>query len=108
MQIELRRLHEMLGMTTVYVTHDQREALTMSDRVVVVNHGKLMQIDEPKQLYESAAQQVRCRLHRRIDLPAGERRERPGGESTAGRSGLPSAATPFTGNQLATAAPREA
>jgi putative spermidine/putrescine transport system ATP-binding protein len=52
MQIELRRLHEMLGMTTVYVTHDQREALTMSDRVVVVNHGKLMQIDEPKQLYE--------------------------------------------------------
>ena len=52
MQIELRRLHEMLGMTTVYVTHDQREALTMSDRVVVVNHGKLMQTDEPKQLYE--------------------------------------------------------
>lgn len=52
MQIELRRLHEMLGMTTVYVTHDQREALTMSDRVVVVNHGKLIQIDEPKQLYE--------------------------------------------------------
>lgn len=52
MQIELRRLHEMLGMTTVYVTHDQREALTMSDRVVVVNHGKLMQIDKPKQLYE--------------------------------------------------------
>jgi putative spermidine/putrescine transport system ATP-binding protein len=52
MQIELRRLHEMLGMTTVYVTHDQREALTMSDRVVVINHGRLMQIDEPKQLYE--------------------------------------------------------
>jgi putative spermidine/putrescine transport system ATP-binding protein len=52
MQIELRRLHEMLGMTTVYVTHDQREALTMSDRVVVVNHGKLMQIDAPEQLYE--------------------------------------------------------
>ena len=52
MQIELRRLHEMLGMTTVYVTHDQREALTMSDRVVVVNHGKIIQIDQPKQLYE--------------------------------------------------------
>jgi putative spermidine/putrescine transport system ATP-binding protein len=52
MQIELRRLHELLGMTTVYVTHDQREALTMSDRVVVVNHGKLIQIDKPKQLYE--------------------------------------------------------
>ncbi len=52
MQIELRRLHEKLGMTTVYVTHDQREALTMSDRVAVINFGKLMQLDEPRQLYE--------------------------------------------------------
>ena len=52
MQIELRRLHETLGMTTVYVTHDQREALTMSDRVAVINFGKLMQLDEPRQLYE--------------------------------------------------------
>ena len=51
MQIELRQLHEKLGMTTVYVTHDQREALTMSDRIAVINHGKLMQLDEPKQLY---------------------------------------------------------
>ena len=52
MQIELRHLHEKLGMTTVYVTHDQREALTMSDRVAVINFGRLMQIDEPRQLYE--------------------------------------------------------
>ena len=48
MQIELRRLHEQLGMTTVYVTHDQREALTMSDRVAVLNHGKLMQYGPPR------------------------------------------------------------
>jgi len=52
MQIELRRLHEQLGMTTVYVTHDQREALTMSDRVVVIHNGRLMQIDRPERLYE--------------------------------------------------------
>src|SRR5215469_1614577 len=39
MQIELRQLHDKLGMTTVYVTHDQREALTMSDRIAVVNGG---------------------------------------------------------------------
>ncbi len=52
MQIEIKHLHEQLGMTTVYVTHDQREALTMSDRVAVINDGRFMQLDEPKQLYE--------------------------------------------------------
>ncbi len=55
MQIELRRLHDQLGMTTVYVTHDQREALTMSDRIAVINHGKLMQLDEPRRLYDYPA-----------------------------------------------------
>lgn len=52
MQIELRHLHEKLGMTTVYVTHDQREALTMSDRIAVVNHGRIMQLATPRDLYE--------------------------------------------------------
>ena len=55
MQIELRRLHETLRMTTVYVTHDQREALTMSDRVAVINHGRLVQLDTPRQIYERPA-----------------------------------------------------
>lgn len=55
MQIELRSLHEKLGMTTVYVTHDQREALTMSDRIAVVNHGKIMQLATPRQLYDFPA-----------------------------------------------------
>jgi len=55
MQIELRRLHEQLGMTTVYVTHDQREALTMSDRVAVINHGRIMQLDAPRRLYQKPA-----------------------------------------------------
>ena len=55
MQIELRSLHENLGMTTVYVTHDQREALTMSDRIAVVNHGKIMQLATPRNLYEHPA-----------------------------------------------------
>lgn len=55
MQIELRSLHEKLGMTTVYVTHDQREALTMSDRIAVVNHGKIMQLASPQQLYDVPA-----------------------------------------------------
>ncbi len=55
MQIELRRLHEALGITTVYVTHDQREALTMSDRIAVINHGRVMQLGTPRQIYERPA-----------------------------------------------------
>jgi putative spermidine/putrescine transport system ATP-binding protein len=55
MQIELRHLHEKLGMTTIYVTHDQREALTMSDRIAVINHGRLMQLDTPSRIYDCPA-----------------------------------------------------
>ncbi len=55
MQIELRQLHERLGMTTVYVTHDQREALTMSDRIAVIDQGRIMQIAPPRDLYERPA-----------------------------------------------------
>jgi len=55
MQMELRRLHETLGMTTVYVTHDQREALTMSDRVAVINFGRVMQLDAPRRIYDLPA-----------------------------------------------------
>lgn len=55
MQIELRRLHDRLGITTVCVTHDQREALTMSDRVAVIDHGRIMQLDTPRGIYEQPA-----------------------------------------------------
>ena len=52
MQIEVRHLHQRLGMTTVYVTHDQREALTMSDRIAVIDHGRFKQIGRPRDIYE--------------------------------------------------------
>ncbi|MBE7524610.1 MAG: ABC transporter ATP-binding protein [Burkholderiales bacterium] len=52
MQIELRQLHDKLGTTTIYVTHDQREALTMSDRIAVIAGGRVMQIDTPQRLYD--------------------------------------------------------
>jgi putative spermidine/putrescine transport system ATP-binding protein len=55
MQIELKHLHEQLGVTTVYVTHDQREALTMSDRIAVINHGRLAQVDTPRAIYNQPA-----------------------------------------------------
>ncbi len=53
MQIELRALHRRLGVTFVYVTHDQTEALTMSDRVAVFNDGAIQQIDTVDRLYET-------------------------------------------------------
>uniref|UniRef100_UPI002FC6728E ABC transporter ATP-binding protein n=1 Tax=Bosea sp. (in: a-proteobacteria) TaxID=1871050 RepID=UPI002FC6728E len=52
MQIELRQLHERLGTTTVYVTHDQREALTMSDRVAILDRGRIARIDTPRAIYD--------------------------------------------------------
>jgi putative spermidine/putrescine transport system ATP-binding protein len=55
MQIELKELHRQLGLTFVYVTHDQSEALTMSDRVAVFNDGLIQQIDVVTQLYETPA-----------------------------------------------------
>jgi putative spermidine/putrescine transport system ATP-binding protein len=53
MQIELKELHRQLGVTFVYVTHDQGEALTMSDRVAVFNDGLIQQIDAVEKLYET-------------------------------------------------------
>jgi putative spermidine/putrescine transport system ATP-binding protein len=55
MQIELKRLHKKLGATIIYVTHDQREALTMSDRVAIMNKGKFVQVDTPQLLHDRPA-----------------------------------------------------
>jgi putative spermidine/putrescine transport system ATP-binding protein len=52
MQIEIKHIHENLGLTVVYVTHDQSEALTMSDRIAVFHEGVVQQLDTPQGLYE--------------------------------------------------------
>ncbi|ABL78563.1 ABC transporter ATP-binding protein [Thermofilum pendens] len=51
MRAELKRLQRELGITTIYVTHDQAEAMTMADRVAVMNEGKIMQLADPAELY---------------------------------------------------------
>ena len=51
MRFEIRRLHDEFKITTVYVTHDQSEAMVTSDRIVVMNHGRIEQIDAPHKLY---------------------------------------------------------
>ena len=53
MQYELKHIHESLGVTVVYVTHDQGEALTMSNRIAVFNDGKVQQLSGPNELYET-------------------------------------------------------
>jgi spermidine/putrescine transport system ATP-binding protein len=52
MQYELKDLQSRVGITFVYVTHDQEEALTMSDRIGVMSHGKLLQVGDPHEIYE--------------------------------------------------------
>ena len=55
MQIELKKMHENLGITFIFVTHDQEEALTMSDVVVVLNDGVIQQVAPPKKIYDEPA-----------------------------------------------------
>jgi iron(III) transport system ATP-binding protein len=57
MRSELKRVQRTLGLTTVYVTHDQTEALSMSDTVAVMNEGRIIQIEEPKRIYEHPVNQ---------------------------------------------------
>jgi putative spermidine/putrescine transport system ATP-binding protein len=52
MQLDIRALHRRLGLTIVFVTHDQSEALTMSDRIAVFNRGKIEQIGSPREIYD--------------------------------------------------------
>ena len=90
---DIAKLQAELGVTTVYVTHDQVEAMTMGDRVAVMKDGYLMQVDTPLRLYDKPAQPVRGRLHRLAgDEPArgqGRRAARSRSASTPYRSTRP-------------------
>jgi spermidine/putrescine transport system ATP-binding protein len=55
MQVELKRIQQEVGITFIYVTHDQEEAMTMSDRIAVMNHGRYEQLGDPESLYERPA-----------------------------------------------------
>jgi spermidine/putrescine transport system ATP-binding protein len=55
MLIELDRIHDEIGITFIYVTHDQQEALSVSDRIAVMNQGEILQTDTPHEIYESPA-----------------------------------------------------
>lgn len=55
MQLEMRRLQQKLGLTTLFVTHDQEEALILSDRIAVMNAGRIEQVDAPEAIYQTPA-----------------------------------------------------
>src|SRR5436309_13593599 len=55
MEVELKALQERVGITFVCVTHDQEEALTMSDRLAVMDHGRLLQVGTPEEIYTAPA-----------------------------------------------------
>src|ERR1700719_5070250 len=55
MQLELKRIQREVGITFIFVTHDQEEALTMSDRLVVLNQGQIEQLGTPVEVYERPA-----------------------------------------------------
>lgn len=72
MQTELKRLQRKLGITFVYVTHDQEEALSMSDRVVVMHQGRVQQLGTPREIYEQPTNLFVARFIGEINHLAGE------------------------------------
>ena len=98
MQIELKRIQREVGITFIYVTHDQEEALTMSDRIVVMNEGRVEQIGSPNDIYHSPDVGLRRQLHRRGQSASG--RDGPGQRAhatvTVAATG-PSTCPPATG-----------
>jgi ABC-type Fe3+/spermidine/putrescine transport system ATPase subunit len=62
MEVELRRIHRESGATFVYVTHDQREALALSDRVVVFNEGRVVQVGTPDEIYHRPSSSFAARF----------------------------------------------
>ena len=99
MQIELKGLQRELGITFVYVTHDQGEALSMSDRVAVFDHGRIVQVDTPRAALFASAQPLRRAIR--------GRRQRAAGKAGAGLLGVgrPVAVRPEQMRLLASGAP---
>ena len=70
LQVELKGIQRDVGITFVYVTHDQEEALTMSDRIAVMNRGVIEQVDGPGERLRAPADDLRRGLHRRVEPDA--------------------------------------
>lgn len=76
MQVELKAIQKRVGITFIFVTHDQEEALTMSDRIAVFSHGKIEQIGTPSEVYEHPASQFVAGFVGTSNLISGQTAER--------------------------------
>jgi multiple sugar transport system ATP-binding protein len=85
MRIELTRLHQELGTTMIYVTHDQVEAMTMGDRIAVFNQGRVEQLGAPLDLYNAPANEFVAAF---LGAPRINLIERPGGAASAAHRAL--------------------
>jgi spermidine/putrescine ABC transporter ATP-binding subunit len=94
MQIELKQLQEQLGVTTIFVTHDQEEAMTISDRIAVMNAGRIEQIGAPRQIYDRPRTRFVADFIGEINVFAGEWQS---GSFIAHGKQLPAPAGPASG-----------
>ena len=78
MQVELKRIQQEVGITFIYVTHDQEEAMTMSDRIAVMNRGRYEQLGDPETLYERPTTRFVAGFLGISNLLGGHLRGRPG------------------------------
>lgn len=72
LQLEIKQLHEKLGVTIVYVTHDQTEAMVMSDRIAIFNRGRIEQLDSPRRIHEHPATAFVARFMGETNMFAGK------------------------------------
>ena len=109
MQLELKALQQEVGITFVYVTHDQEEALTMSDMIVVMRDGRDPAAGRPEELYERPVNRFVAELHRRLEPDPRadrQRRRRPRGGPSIDSDARPAAASARSRHRDATPARR--
>jgi spermidine/putrescine transport system ATP-binding protein len=88
MLVELDAIHDKVGITFIYVTHDQQEALSVSDRIAVMDQGNVLQIGSPQQIYENPASDFVARFIGETNLFTGVVRSREGGFAMVDAQGL--------------------
>jgi spermidine/putrescine transport system ATP-binding protein len=88
MQLELKGLNREVGITFIYVTHDQDEALTMSDRIAVMNAGKILQLGEPREIYERPSSRFVADFIGETNMLRGTLDAVDGGMATIGIAGV--------------------